>query len=981
MLLAALYMANFSRKTASDVRVGTVLSWADRILSLVNSGDLLQAVELTTSYYHGTGGNAITLGLPEERPARQALVEPKLLEIMTACVDYVFSENRMLDGTHYDPDGRGVDRTSLFEGLVGTCARACLAIHSFDFLLDDVYERYLENGIQKIYLTKLEPFILSGSLREIPTNIVQALISIYEDRGDYKRAERIIWHVEPHCLDINQALGLCHRHSLFDALIYVYTRALHDFVGPIVELLGLVRQIHLERRARPRHVSGSINGDFFSSSNSIDPALERLVPDAYKLFTFLSDSLTGLTYPSKEPLSPSEANVARNSVYAFLFSGRSLAWPEQGGNLVLTSDEDGSSEPTYPYIRLLLRFDAEATLDVLDLAFEDSYLNLEINGRPVNRQLIVNLLVEIVDLSSDDFTASDRTFLNIFVARNLPKYPQFVLLPASVLHRILVGLATDPDQSTREDRQLAAEYLLSVYTPHDPDNALVLFEQAGFFRILRSIYRSERKWPELASICMRDPDLGPSDIFQHLTDVLSAASRAPAGLSEELARVILDSIPQLVEYDTRSTALLVSRFFAGAHGDVISRLFSSPPRQFAYLRCLLEPDLAEEVEGDAPLGLVSPTSSLDFETRLHYLSLICEYDPSSAIRYLARDPLEVPSVVRICEAREVYDALVWSLDQAGETDAALSRLSDVLETRGELLVHSRLSIGMENGVLSSSPEHMYYSQVAAVVKVGIQICTKRSLAAEPPSSEDAWFRLLSSLVDLIGVAAQCSFAEARKQPSSSSSAESEGALAPSAETTTASLRSLLSDVLSSLISSTSSRDVPFPQLMRRLIVSQSAGGKRSANHYAEFRTILGSMLDTYTFDGDLLDLTNSLVERDLFEKVEELNKERGRGWRPAGTLCESCGLGVWGAGKPTASSGKEAGLFPMEPPHSPIEAIMPSRRPRLKSRPSLKGKEVHRPEEWETSPEPETRPGVTVLRDGRVYHVVSPFPSFTRPPP
>jgi hypothetical protein len=959
--------------------VGTVLSWADRLLNLVNNGDLLEAVELTTSYYNGVGGNATALGLPDETEARHALVKPKLVEIMSASVEYVFSEERMLDDTHYDPTGRGVDRTSLFEGLVDTCTRGCLAIESFNFLFDDLYERYLENGIEKIFLSRIEPFILSGLVRDIPTIVVQSLITMYDNRGEYQRAERIIWHVKPGCLDINQALGLCLRHSLYDALIYVYTRALHDFVGPIVELLGLVRKVYLGRRVRSGHAVGSLNSDSFSPTASSNDALEQLVPDAYKLFVFLSDSLTGVTYPSKEPLSPVEADMARNSIYAFLFSGRSLAWPERGGELVLTSDEDVSSEPTYPYIRLLLRFDAEAMLDVLDFALEDSYLNSEVSGKPVNRQLIVNLLVEVMDSSSEDFTTSDRTFLNIFVARNLPKYTQFIMLPSSVLHRILVGLATDPNQSTREDRQLAAEYLLSVYTPHDPDNALALFEQAGFFRILRSIYRSERRWTELASICLRDPDLSPSDIFQHITDVLAAASRSPSGIQPELEHLVFDSVPQLVNCGTRSTAMLVNRFFPAAHPDVVSRLSSSPSHQFAYLRCLLEPNLAA-VDDDGPLELLSSPASLDSEARFHYLNLVCEYYPSSAIRYLDHDSLELSGVLKVCEAHEVYDAVVWSLDRAGKTEDALSRLSDVLETRGELLVHSALSGGSADnggGVLSSSPEQMYYGQVAAVVKVGVEICAKRSSKTDPPSSEDAWFQLLSSLVDLIGVASR--FAGPTEALPSSP-----------VQNATTSLRSLLSDVLSSLINSTSSRDVSFPRLMRRLISAQSAGKRRASaadHHYAEFRTILSSMLNTYAFDRDLLGLTNSLVERDLYEHVAALERERGRGWRPAEKMCEGCGIRVWGttafraassAATPGGGEGGEdeelaAGLAALEP-QTPIEDIMPPRRPRLKSRPSLKGKEVPRPEDWEPSPEENTETrsgGLTILRDGRVYHVVS----------
>merc|ERR1712093_732187 len=100
-------------------------------------------------------------------------------------------------------------------------------------------------------------------------------------------------------------------------------------------------------------------------------------------------------------------------------------------------------------------------------------------GRTPDRQQIINVVLDVMGSAfSDEFTSTDRTFLNIFVARNIPKYAQFVQLAEPTLHKILLELAQDPDLSTREDRQLAAEYLLSAYTPNYDQSILTLLEAA-----------------------------------------------------------------------------------------------------------------------------------------------------------------------------------------------------------------------------------------------------------------------------------------------------------------------------------------------------------------------------------------------------------------------------------------------------------------------------------------------------------------------
>jgi hypothetical protein len=976
---------------------------------------ILSAIELTTSYLLGHI-DASTIFLPLDPLLRRPIVEPKVREILNASLEFVFSDERLRDGSHTD----GLKMQRLFEDLVGTCVRACVALGDIEWLFEELYERYEANGIEGIFLKKIEPWVLGGEVHALPPSVSQRLISIHEERGEFEDAQRIIWHVDPEWLDINQVLGLCQRRRLYDALIYVYNRTMKDYVSPLVELMGLVRNImqHRQQRFQRNQSEMEISFDEHDPSEfrgAVEEDIEASVQDAYKVYAYLAQAFAGLSYPSRTPLSYEEATAGRTSLYRFLFASKSMKWPSKGGNKVLTTIADGEAEPSYPYLRLLLRFDAEAMLDALDLAFEESFLELE-DDQPrqsLDRQDIINILINVLSIESD-FSNNDLTFLYIFIARNLPKYPQYIQLSPSILHQILIGLITDDDQSTIEDRQLATEYLLSTYTPHDGPSMIILFEQAGFFRILRSIYQGERRWAALASTYLRDPDIS-DEIFSVLRETLALA-KLVGRLSDtsdaertKLDDTILDAIPTLIQAGgngLQETAELMDDFIPTRHSEVIQRLVSTPWRQFAYLRFLLEPVNESDLAMDR-----QASTHLDSNQRLLYLSLLCTHESSHLIAYLEaaaaeRDGLgDMEEAIQIFEDKECYDALIWSLDRKGEVEEAFSTMKDTLDTRVDLLVNeilngstkrrlSRLEEeeGNQTTPFQSSQLELYLEQVSSIAEVSTVICSR--ITAEQGSSsltpEDLWFQLLSSLVSTVGsIRAACPAAppllplvptrlqlqhtEPRRRRNSTESIiyndndEEEMDSIPQpllSPRSTELLSSLIPNALSSLISTTSSRTVSFPTLMRRLIDSRSSSSSSSTQSYAsEFKSIITSMLNSYIFSGDLLTLASNIVDQDLFEFVQVLKEGKLRGWR-AGTsiasghgLCQECKRIVWSDSEDLVrSKGSHQeingdfinnyhtgdGSSPMSRGASfeLIESLGLNGRPRMGKRPSIKGKEV-----------------------------------------
>ncbi|KAF8210322.1 Golgi CORVET complex core vacuolar protein 8-domain-containing protein [Mycena galopus ATCC 62051] len=842
------------------VQAGTLLTWADRILTFVQNGDFLSAIDLTRSYYVGDApGNSN--GLPDELESRKDVVGQKMRDLMVASTRYAFSDERMTDETHATPDGRGVDRTSLFEGLVTSCARACIALDDFEFLFEDLFQQYEDAGIARIFLLQLEGFVLSSDVRHVPPRITQRLVALHDEDERPDLAERVIWHIDPTCLDINQAIHLCEKHHLYDALIYVYTRALRDYVAPVVALLGLIRRVQQHRRTSAEPVPEG-------------HAMESVILDAYKIYPYLANCLSSLSYPSEEPLPEEEAEQAKKAVYNFLFFGRSSMWPEgDGGKLVLTSDEEGAVEPTYPYARLLLHFDSESFLHSLDIAFEDTYLNDESQG--MSRLVVIRILLEI--LSSGNLPSSDVTFTNIFIARNVPKYPQFLqTLQPSVLHGILVRLAEDPDPETREDRQLAAEYLLSVYNPHESDRIVHLFEFAGFYRILRSWYRQEQQWVPLLSTYFDDSELRSSEVFSNVDGILDNSAKSNKGvMPPEILATLAAALPQLLDASIASTAALVDKHAPDLHEVALNGLGEDGDHdRYVYLRHLLGPPPPEDEHASQSRGS-GPSLKPPTQLRQLFISLQCRYHPHDVVnilRFFPSDILNWPDVIQICESKEVYDAVVWALNYRGDPRDALAK-AETFEKRLTLRVVEAFS-----GTESDTTLQKDVDALEAVGRTGIEICLERSQGASATEVplEDIWFQLLSSQINCVQSVSACASDPTDLTPGQDKILDK----------TLSVLRSLVQDTFGALVSISSTRAVSFPRLFERLVTSATHAS--TGTQYTEFRTILTGMLESYRSDGDMLTISKNLVDRDLFETVAEATRERARGWAPLGRTCTVC---------------------------------------------------------------------------------------------
>ena len=879
----------------NDIAVGALSNWADRLWALMEQGNFIKAIELATSYYDGATDKA-TVGLPEDDESRKGLVHGKLIEMMSASLRYAFGKNR-------EATPASLSESQLTE-LATVCLSACFSLNDLDYLFEDVYAWYADAHCQHILLELFEPRIAEAAISTLPPTVLKDLVKYFVDQGWNTRLEDMLCRLDPMTMDIDQITTLCRRNYLYDALLYVWNQALSDYTTIMSELIDLAS-----------HEKGSSE-----STNSVPASFDA----ATKLFAYLSFTLTSRVYPIAIPIPEPNSLAAKADIYHFLFSSKH----ESTQNGIPSKEKFG-----FPYTNLerILGIDSPGFLSMLNEVFEDSFLNESLEaatfdhsdiawtesrrfGLSLNRQYIIRTLLDI--MVPPQYRPEDIVYLDMFVARNLPKYPQYILLPGTVLQRVLTDLCTYSTEAVTEDCQLSVEYLLSIYQPPDLPSMIPLFATAQFYRVIKSIYRTEKQYALLLQACFQDWE-DPNAVFECIRDGLKSSSSLHDDQREALRNVILEHAEDMASLDLKSCATTLQQYASDLHQAILNVLTNNEHAQYQYLQALFEP----EGEKESAQRKNFPKQPKLVE---QYVRLLCDFDRphvNNFVESLKAGDLRHEEVLPYFESSGVVDAAVVLLAREGRAYDANQRIIQYLKTLEAGL------LGLIDGFASAPDVENTQESLKDLVesidkhaRIGLWLCKEqtRAVAADGKprpgqlkrrqlmtealtKDEILWLDLIDTIVqvtrDITKALESLTLVMNEKsvQPTTQPTLESQDL-----SKLLATLRTVVQDTFTALLTTTSAqsadgsrgKDMSFLRILRAFLNRASASSPSLSN----LRAVLGTIFSAYSYEESLLDLANRLLDRDLFVQVAEVAAMRQRGWRPLGQVCEGCGRKVWGPG-------------------------------------------------------------------------------------
>lgn len=838
----------------SHVEVGTLSNWADRLTALVEHGDDLAAIRLAINYYTNDAG-AVSIGLPEDTPARHAMVRERLLDLVVACIKY-----------HVSDDSSRIIPTD----LVPACFDACLAIPDTDLLLEDVYDMFRDANQSQPFLQELEEHVLNAEITSLPPGLVQDVVSHFVTSGQSARLEELLCRLNASTFDLDELTRLCKVYLLYDALTYVWTSAIHDWVTPVVEFLTLIR-------------------------DHADDA--EMAETAERVYTYLAFALTGRAYPLDDTLDDEKAALAKDQIYGFLFSDQAVSWPP-GSDKSFSMIEDDTLH--FPYLRALLDFDSANFMSMLNEAFEDSYLNRDpddgssaTTSRKLTRQHIISILLDV--MSADDVDPLQQTHLDIFIARCLAKFPQFIILSDSTLRELLYRLcALQQDDTLHEECQLSVEYLCSVWRPPVTSELLATLEKAGFHRVSKTLYRNEGDFVNLLRVSFKaaldgDEEAVFADLVACLQDVVPLEQR------DAIREIVCEHAAMLVRLDSSQIAKIMSQYLPELIGDFTTAI-DDPRLQHTFLHSLLEPTSNAE-------SRLSPYTELTSSAITEqYIQLMCIYNPSHVadyVRILESSNLHLDAILPAIEEHGVVDAAMFLLAKDGLRSDAMSRLVKHLQQLSDAICGILAPQSHDAEVIiSREGAHDVMSEIEKYVKLGIWLCRDGSAHGDGVNgnarrksfadkrltpTEQLWLMLVNAVVDTA------------KDVLTATAPDSDQ-IRPNHESLRNKIRSLVQQTFTAMLTSTSNTSHNTTHTSFLTIFRSFLSAASSSSSIPDFRKVLQDIFSAYAYEHQVLSLAHELLESDTVSDLIGVHEIRERGWRAKAQVCEVCKRRAWGPG-------------------------------------------------------------------------------------
>nr|XP_045621529.1 vacuolar protein sorting-associated protein 8 homolog isoform X2 [Procambarus clarkii] len=672
-------------------QVVTVRSWVDRLDYLVKGGHKREALQLALDIYQDKAQAIV--GLKHKKEKRQQLVQEKICELLNQYLDSAMNEL---------PERSNLTALNqYYSQLVTLCVQVSVGANLKDVLFGRVWETFSEDAISKgIYLEALEPYILSDQLADISPSITQCLLAHQEVCGKLQAAEACIVHLSVTSLDLHQAMTLCWTHGLYDAIFYIYTHGMRDFVTPLEELVTVLCNA-------------------MDSGNALTDSQVML---GNKILVYVSCCLAGRAYPHGD-IDPQELQQVKHEIFKCITS--------------LHSKNAKPTENSYPFLRTLLRFDTREFLNVLALAFEEAEFTSELGMQ--QRQRVVDILLQVM-VEGQGFGPAQLGSLFTFIARQMSRQQGAIAINRQLFDQVLCHLTAADAESHHEERQTALLELLQEggLVHYETNHLLDKARQAQFYRVCEYVYE-ERGEHEKIVECYLEDKLRKHQVFTYIRSVLSSPQFTDLH-AQKIQQQFLTHIKTLLEIDSSRVAslLLTMPQLMPLVKDITLQLRDDEQLLYNALHALF----TYRSTHASPGGRGGDLSDSPLTSELHeeYIDLMCRVNPSLVYPYLkGAEGYRLEQTLEICKKNNQQESTAFLLERAGDIKGAFEILLVILKSK----VGDLLSNVDDNGTMNSQVSLGHVQ--AQVVKL-VRVCQLGSSQLEESGRRELWFPLLDVLL-------------------------------------------------------------------------------------------------------------------------------------------------------------------------------------------------------------------------------------------
>ncbi|CRL04854.1 CLUMA_CG017907, isoform A [Clunio marinus] len=526
--------------------------------------------------------------------------------------------------------------------------KCLIEVDKTEYLWQELWERLFSHDL---YLNIITQHILDDNLTTISPTVSQALLD-YWSKISLDKLETIILKLNWQCLDLHQALSLVKHLQLFKAQMHLNTKALSDYTASLVELIPYI---------------------------NIDDNNDRSLGN--NLLVYISSCLAGRGYPTGEIADDMVSNV-KYEIMRTLTAQHSM--------------KADDNEPTYPYLRELLKFDTRETLNVLSLAFMENEFSSELGLS--HRQRIINILLEIVDdEESDQFGILCNFMSQQITTKSLPD-------TLTYLTKIINYITSDSNFPVNSRQHVEKEQTFLNLMEANALCSRMTFEElleiayrTKCFLVARFIYEKLKKYEKIIECFILSNN--SYELFRYILEYRNNDER-------KIYQQIYDNFQSMMELESEKTTKVIIEYYPICVPQFLKVVNGIPKLHYVFLESLI-------ANGSIPL------ETSDYNK---FLTLQCQYNPENVLEFLqnSNHSYDIHHAMSVVEEKNLTTSLIYLHEKNGDYQKAFQLSMDLLKDSPESLAENyAMKVGYlcmrASNILSISDRESYWFELIEVI--------------------------------------------------------------------------------------------------------------------------------------------------------------------------------------------------------------------------------------------------------------------------
>ena len=194
-------------------------NWNDYLESLQRRDLWKDVLAIAVGIYIGKCNSF--LDIPENENEKKNIIGTFLKQSISQYV--VHNTGKITTGTNFYYNEND-EETSEMSECIDITIEACLTIENFNFLFQDLEPIFENKNYSQLFISNLEPFILSDKIKDFSLNesIILKLIDLYIEKDDLNLLSQLLLHIDINSLDTPAIKKKLEELELITPLIYLY---------------------------------------------------------------------------------------------------------------------------------------------------------------------------------------------------------------------------------------------------------------------------------------------------------------------------------------------------------------------------------------------------------------------------------------------------------------------------------------------------------------------------------------------------------------------------------------------------------------------------------------------------------------------------------------------------------------------------------------------------------------------------------------